>query len=329
MKKWIMLCLTVAVCFGVLSCTRTQPQADTSGRRAIKIAYAFGNMDENQNRILNAFRSAIAAINEKRSDIRVEFLYTDAQFSVEKQIADVESLIQQKPDLIQIAPVDTVGCIPAAQAVHNAGILVAEDRGMEDESIDFHFLGMDEPSIPPMIKEWLVAWLNERPNAVLKVGLIYGNPMQTLQLIRHDTIKELAVEMPDRVQILDERYGNWNTQEAMAICEDWLQRYPEMNYVASASDDMALGAANALAAANRLDDFLITSIDGTAIGAELVETGRIDMTVKALITKIYAICVDSLLAKIEGTLSDRYFTAGRDGLVTMDASNVATYKDMD
>jgi ABC-type sugar transport system substrate-binding protein len=324
-----MVCLAAALCFGVVSCNRAKSQADTSGKRVIKIAYAFSNIDENNNRALIAMRSAVAAINEKRSDIRVELLYTDSQLNVEKQIADVESLIQQKPDLINISAVDTVGCIPAARAVRDAGILVAEDRGMEDESIDFHFLGMDEYSIQAIIKEWLVAWLNEHPNEVLKIGLIYGNPSQTLQMIRHDAIKELAVEMPGRVQILDERYGNWSTQEAMAICEDWLQRYPEMNYMAAASDDMALGAANALAAVNRLDDFLITGIDGTSIGVELVETGRIEMTVKALMTKIYAIALDAYLAKIEGTLSERSLTAGRDGVVAMDASNIAIYKDMD
>jgi ABC-type sugar transport system substrate-binding protein len=150
-----------------------------------------------------------------------------------------------------------------------------------------------------------------------------------MQLLRCDIVKDLAKQVPDRIQILDERYGNWSTSEAMVITEDWLQRYPEMNYIATASDDLALGAANAVAAANRLDDFVITGVDGTVIGAELVETGKIDMTVKALMTRIYAKWVDVALAMIEGTMTDKEFNAGRDTLVAMDITNVATYKNMD
>jgi ABC-type sugar transport system substrate-binding protein len=329
MKKRVILCLAAMTCLCLLFACNRPGRVSNSGKRTIKIGFAFANIDENNKRILDAIRLAISAINEKRNDIFVEFLYTDAQLSVEKQMADVESLIQQKPDWIELSAVDTVGSIPAARAIHNAGILVGDNRGMKDDSIDLNFLGMDEYSIQVMIKEWLFAWLNDHPDTVLKVGLIYGNPIHTMQLLRCDAIKDFAEEVPERIQILDERYGNWSTPEAMAISEDWLQRYPEMNCICTASDDMALGASNAVTAANRLDEFLITSIDGTAIGVELVETGKIDMTVKALMTKIEGIWVDVVLAKIEGTMTDKDFSVGRDGLVAIDSTNVAIYKNMD
>jgi ABC-type sugar transport system substrate-binding protein len=329
MKKRIVFCLGLALCLSLVSCNRARP-AGNAEKRTIKIAYAFANMDENNNRILNAQRQAVADVNEKRDDIFVEYFYTDGQLNVEKQMADVESLIQQKPDLITISAVDTVGSIPAAQAAHNAGILVVENRGMQDDSIDLHFMGMDEYSIQTITKEWVLAWLDDHPGTVLKTGLIYGNPIHTMQLLRCDAIKDLAKEVPDRIQILDERYGNWSTPEAMAITEDWIQRYPEMNYIATASDDLALGAANALAGANRnLDDVLITGVDGTVIGIELIETGKIDMTVKALMTRIQAIWLDVALQKIEGTMTGKTYNVGRDALIAIDSSNVAVYKNVD
>jgi ABC-type sugar transport system substrate-binding protein len=330
MFKWFTACLVLVL--GFAACNRQQPASSgsTEGKRNIKIVYAFANIDENNNRTLNTLRNAFNTINQQRSDIHVECLYTDGQLNVDKQIADIESMIQQKPDLIFISAVDTVGSIPAAQAVHNAGIKVMEDRGMQDDSIDLYFRGMDEYSIQEIVKAWVRQWLDEHPGVKLRAGLIYGNPTHTMQLLRCDAIKDLAQEIPDRLEILDSRYGNWSTDEAMKITEDWLQRYPEMNFISTASDDMALGVANALISAGHdPNNWLIIGIDGTAIGAQLVEEGKITMTVKALMTKIQTECAQVMLDLIEGKIQAKEYNVGRAGLIPMDITNVAEYKNID
>jgi ABC-type sugar transport system substrate-binding protein len=330
MFKWFAACLVLVL--GFAACNRQQPASSRSsdGKKSIKIVYAFANIDENNNRTLNVMRNAFNTINQQRNDIYVEFLYSDGQQNVDKQIADIESMIQQKPDLIFISAVDTIGSIPAAQAVHNAGIKVMEDRGMQDDSIDLHFSGMDEYSIQEIEKAWVRQWLNEHPGVKLKAGLIYGNPVHTMQLLRCDAIKDLAQEIPDRLEIVDSRYGNWSTDEAMKITEDWLQRYPEMNFISTASDDMALGAANALVSAGRnMDNWVIISVDGTAIGAQQVEEGKITMTVKALMSKIYTECAQVMLDLVEGKIQAKEYNVGRAGLIPMDITNVAEYKNMD
>ena len=345
MKKILALALALSLVFSLAACggnggsssavSSTGSSAGTGGsaaadgqKRVITLGYAYANMDENNKRTMDAIEKRIAEVNAERDDIEVKFIYTDGQSSVDKQLADVESMIAQKPDLIQISAVDLVGSVPAAQAVANAGIICVDDRGMKDDSISYQFQGMDENTIKDMKKQWIVDYLEANPDVVLNFGLLYGLPAQVLQLIRNDDIKELAEEMPDRVKILDEKYANWSTQEAMAITEDWMQRYPEMNAISAASDDMILGAINALTSAGKVDDFLTLAVDGTKIGCQLVEEGKLDMTVKALQDKSYSQWVDIAIEAVEGTFNDDYYTPGTDALATVDSTNVSQYKDV-
>ena len=334
MKRILTLLFTFAMLLSLVACaakpsSSAAPEATSAadGKRNILIGYSFANIDENNNRTLKALESYIQEINTARSDINVSLTYTDSQGSVDKQLSDIESMILKKPDIIFISAVDVVGSVPAAQAVAKAGIICVEDRGIEDESITWHFRSCDEPSISNMIKEWVKAYLAANPDVVLNYGLINGAPAQVLQLIRNNCIKELAEEMPDRVKIIDEKYGNWSTQESQAIVEDWLQAYPEMNAINSASDDMALGACNALAAADKIKDFVVTSVDGTSIGCQLVEEGKLDMTVKMLPSLQMKDFVDVSIQSVEGTFTDTEYNCGTAVLVTVDQSSVAQYKD--
>ena len=311
----------------VLSFAARTP-ASAGEKRVITIGYAYANLDENNKRTMNAIEKRVAEVNAARDDIDVQFIYTDGQSNVDKQLADVEAMIAKKPDIVMVSAVDLVGSIPAARAVAEAGIICVEDRGMKDPAISFQFQGMNEIDIKNMKKEWLKKYLADNPGKKLQFGLLYGLPAQVLQLIRNDDIKELAQEMPDRVVILDERYANWSTQEAMAITEDWMQRYPEMNAYSAASDDMILGAINALASAGTLEGTVTVAVDGTRIGMQLVDSGKLSMTVKALQNISYSKFVDICIEAVEGKFKEKYYSPGTDALVTVDKTNVADYKDI-
>lgn len=310
----------------VLSCAIRG--ADAGEKRVITIGYAYANLDENNKRTMNAVEKRIAEINAERDDLEVRFIYTDGQSNVDKQLADVEAMIARGPDIVLVSAVDLVGSLPAARAVAEAGIICVDDRGMQDPAISFQFQGMNEMDIKAMKKEWIKKYLADNPDKVLNFGLLYGLPAQVLQLIRNDDIKELAQEMPDRVKILDERYANWSTQEAMAITEDWMQRYPEMNAYSAASDDMILGAINALNSAGTLEGTVTVAVDGTRMGMQLVADGKLSMTVKALQNISYSKFVDLCIEAVEGRFKEKYYSPGTDALVTVDKTNVDQYKDI-
>jgi ABC-type sugar transport system substrate-binding protein len=65
-----------------------------------------------------------------------------------------------------------------------------------------------------------------------------------MQLLRCEAIKDLAKEIPDRLEVIDERYGNWDTQISMGIVEDWLQRFSDLNFISNGQDICKLCASN-------------------------------------------------------------------------------------
>jgi ABC-type sugar transport system substrate-binding protein len=130
--------------------------------------------------------------------------------------------------------------------------------------------------------------------------------------------------MPDRVIILDEKYGDWDTEKAMNITEDWLQSQPDMNYICAANDIMALGASNALVAAQKKDAVLVTSVDVTEEGVNRIKEGQLDLTVGAQI-KDNAQMIDVILGIIEGTYTEPTYTVQQ--VYAVDQSNVDKYLD--
>lgn len=286
MKKTLALVLACVMVFGLAACGTKAPTSTTSevttaaasqpaasdNVKHYKFGYAFANMDENNMRTLKGLQMYAEELNAT-GEYDIELIYTDSQANVDKQITDVESLIAQSPDLIMVSAVDVVGSVPALQAVKNAGIITVDDRGCQDDCIDNKFTGFDEDTIGGRLQEAMKAYLEEHPDVNIKAGGIYGQASQSEQLKRVDYLKALAEEMPDRIEILQTQYCDWSTDRATSTVEDWLLRYPEMNAIFTASDDMGLGACNALKASGK-KDVLVTAVDGTKIGIQLAQEGE-------------------------------------------------------
>lgn len=308
--------------------TADAASTESGDKKVYTIAKSFANLDENNKRSMEMFEDSANQYMAEHPEIEIKIITTDAQSSQDKQISDVETLIAQSPDILIISEVDTIGAIPAFQAAKAAGIITMGERGTEDESVDIFFQGMDENSIMEMKKRFIEDYLEKNPDAVLNFGLIYGLASQTEQLKRNDDVIALAEEKPDRVKVLDKQYADWSTDKATNITEDWLMRYPEMNAISTASDDMTLGACNALAAQGKTG-FITMGVDGTKIGREQIKLGNQTMTVLANQKLIEGIRFDVCIGAIEGTFKDSYATAGVDGLVVLTKDNVDEYMDVE
>lgn len=283
----------------------SQAVAENSNVKHYKFGYAFANMDENNMRTLKGIQKYVDELNAT-GEYDIELIYTDSQANVDKQITDVESLIAQEPDLIMVSAVDVVGSVPALQAVHNAGIITVDDRGCKDESIDYKFTGFDEDTIGSLLQDAVRDYLAEKPDVNIKAGCIYGQASQSEQLKRVDSLIALAEEMPDRIEILQTQYCDWSTDRATSTVEDWLLRYPEMNAIFTASDDMGLGACNALKASGK-SDVLVTAVDGTQIGIQLAQEGEeYFITIGANQEQITRHMVDFWISLADGTYDGDY-----------------------
>lgn len=296
------------------------------GKREIKIAYSIDTIDETQQIAVDMAEKRVKELNEERDDIHLELTVYDAQNSVDKQITDVQTAIITQPDVLIFSAVDTVGSLPAAEAAKEAGILLIDRRPSdpEPEVYDVAFHANNEGPYTAATKSWIEDYLAANPETNLKIGLIYGNPAQTPQLARCDIVKELAAEMPDRIEIVAEGYGNWNTVEAQNLAQDWLLSRPGMNFIVCANDIMALGASNAVIGADMVGKVMISGYDLTDDGVQRIVEGTQTLDVGVNLKDTYQI-IDVAVAMVLGEFKDSVYMM--EPTYKIDASNVQEYLD--
>lgn len=329
MKKMMVMALVGILSLSAWGCGNSKQQDGTSdgngttdGKKQINIAWCDDTLDATRSLMLEACEDRVDEINKERDDIEVVLTYYDAQASVDQQISNVETAALKKPDVFIFSCVDSKGSLPCLQTMKDTGAAIIDIRDMGSDLADVVFYGSDEETYKAATTDWIRTYLEKNPDVNLKCGLIYGKASQTLQLIRCDLMKDLAKEMPDRIEIIAEGYGDWDTQKAMGIMEDWIQAYPEMNFVCAANDIMALGASNALVSAGIKDNVILTGIDLDG-GPELIKDGKQDLDVGASITDNDQL-IDISVDLAEGTW-DGGKTYTLDAVMRVDAMNVDAY----
>ena len=81
------------------------------------------------------------------------------------------------------------------------------------------------------------------------------------------------------VKLLDEQPADWDTKKALALTETWLAKYPTVDGIWCACDDMAVGVVQALKAKGLNGKIKTTGVDGTSAGIAGVESGDIVCTI--------------------------------------------------
>lgn len=319
MKKILALVLALVVAFAFASVAMAE-EDDT-----ILLGFASNASDENMNKQADAFCNYAEEWNAAGNTPRVETTVTVAEASVDKQLSDVDALIEMGCDVIYLNAVDLEGLIPAIDACNAAGVKVMETRGMTYEGIDVKLNGADEIMMAEMAFEWYDKLLTENPDLNLKMGLIYGLASQTAQLVRVDHLVELLQEKyPDRVEVLASQPCDWDAQKAMECIENWLQRFAgEMNCVVAAGAMMECGAAQAIIGAGEdLDNWVLTTTDSTADVLYAIHEGQVDMTVGIDPVLQGEICCDLCIKIATGEFTDSEYAIGSVLLTSIDSTNI-------
>jgi len=292
MKKYNVLVLVLLVVLSMVACSKKPAEgtsvtegtsAETSAageQRVIKIAHCAPDQDVAQKEFSDCIKANIRKINEQSLGYTVEYTIFNAQYDQQAQIGHIETVMVQDFDVLIVFGVDSEGTAPVVKQAHEAGLIVIDicNLGYPD-IVDMIFFGNNELLYADLRDQFLDAYLKANPELHLNTGVIYGSMNQLPQLPRGDRMLDYAEENPDRVTILDNQTGEWYADKAMSITEDWMQTYPNMNFVCSANDQMTVGIVQALKSAGKLDDFLITSVDCTDEALEMVSLGEIGCTI--------------------------------------------------
>lgn len=82
---------------------------------------------------------------------------------------------------------------------------------------------------------------------------------------------------PD-IEVVFDQTANWQREEAMALVENWLTTGTQIDAIICQNDGMALGALEAVKAAGKKDQIIITGIDAIQDALDSVKAGELDAT---------------------------------------------------
>jgi len=210
--------------------------------------------------------------------VNVELVTSDVRGStdaddVEPQIRLVADLIaHDKLDGLVIAPFDSDRLAPVVDKAVAAGIpTVVMDTPLNSNRL-LTSVVFDNFAAGRLMGEWVVRQLGGKGKA-----LILDGPQNEQNAV--DRRKGfLAGLQTGNIDILDTKSADWEIEPARQVTAAWLQGYADVNVILAANDNMALGAAQAVAAAKRTG-ILITGFDATDAGLTAVQAGQIAATV--------------------------------------------------
>jgi ribose transport system substrate-binding protein len=212
-----------------------------------------------------------------------------------KQINGVQDLIARGVKGILISPIDAVGVNAAYDAAAAAKIpIVSVARGSASPNQTIH-VAMDEKQIGRDIAEWTAKRLNGKGKVALLMGPSGAPTFKNLG----DGYSEVMAKYPG-VEIVFRGDGPLTRERGVKQAEDVLVANPDLAAIYAANDDVALGAMQAVNAASRKGQTLVTGMNGVPPALRAVKEENLAMTVELNPAEWGRLGVDVLAAFLKG-----------------------------
>ncbi|MFM9874191.1 MAG: ABC transporter substrate-binding protein [Fimbriimonadaceae bacterium] len=174
-----------------------------------------------------------------------------ASDSPDKQAADLANIATQGFDGLVILSFDPTAITPAVKTARDSfKYIVSVDRGLSEPLADVWLRG-DNEKFGSEAATFMADKLGGKGKILVLRGM--AGPVD------EDRVKGFKSVMDGikGVQILDMQPGKWSQDEAYKVTQNLLLKYKEVDAIWAADDDMAVGAAKALAEAGRTNVWLV------------------------------------------------------------------------
>ncbi|MCL5985479.1 MAG: sugar ABC transporter substrate-binding protein [Actinobacteria bacterium] len=205
----------------------------------------------------------------------VKVLSGDANYDVQQQISVVENFIAQKIDLLVIMGVDYEGSLPAVLSANEANIPVVEFLIHINPKGKSVYVGSDNVVAGIMQADYFAKVLPQNAKVVYMEG---STGRIDSDQRRDGFINTMKEKRPD-VEVLATQTGFWARDKGMAIMEDWLQAFPQIDAVVAGNDEMALGAIQALKDAGKAGKVMVAGIDASDEALQAIKSGEMTISI--------------------------------------------------
>ena len=249
--------LALAGAFGAMSAA-----ADT-----INIGVSFQGMTPYCLSCKEYLDAEVAEYKEQGYDINIEMM--DGQNDPATQIKQCEDFILKGMDVIILNPISYDGCAPAVDAAVEAGVpVITMITEVANQDQCASFCGSKHYDSGVMVAEHAI----EENGDAFKCVIIEGVMGIDAQIQRMKGFNDVFADHPD-IEVLAVETANWERPDAMALVENWIQSGLDFDVILSENDNMALGALEALKAAD-MADIPVYGVDGDSDALVQIKEGN-------------------------------------------------------
>lgn len=287
-KKVLGLCLAVMVGVSVLAgCSDSSP---LEGGKDGTDASAAGSEDQTADsgktsdktialfmtHMSNEFTITLSdAVEEEVKNRGYKYSVYDAGQDAATQADQIEQAVTLGVEGIIIEPVSVDGIVPAVKSAKEAGVkvVIVNQRISEPEAADC-YVGADAAITGEILMKQAVEDIGGKGNIALLLGPMGSDG----QVGRSEGFDKVLADYPD-VKVVFQDTAEWQTEPALTITENWLNAGKDIVAVVSQNDGMAVGAAKAIADAQKSGEIKVYGIDATSEGLQAVLDGKLTATV--------------------------------------------------
>jgi ribose transport system substrate-binding protein len=183
-----------------------------------------------------------------------------------EQLGLIDEVVRNKPDAIVLAPFDPKAMVPAVDKLNAAGIPVTNVNERLAGGDVVAYVGTDDYRLALATARYLLDAMRGKGNVVI----LEGPDNLPTSVARVKAYNDALKQYPD-VKLLASKSANYARTPALDAMRSFLRLHPQIDGVLAANDPMAIGAIEALKAANR--KALVVGINASREVIELVKSG--------------------------------------------------------
>jgi ribose transport system substrate-binding protein len=277
-----------------LSCNRAAPETTDKPKVALVLKTL------NHPFFVDMRRGAQEAAD--RLGVQLEVQAAEREIDVEKQMQIVENMIQTGIKALVITPSGSREIVPALVKAQNAKVPIiivdtrvdekaATEAGVHTET----FVGSDNYEGGKLAGAHVVSVTGGKA----RVGILEGIPGHETGDSRLRGFRDAVKDAPG-ITVVASQPANWERDQGFNVFQNMLQAHPDIDAVFAASDLMALGAIEAIAAAGKTGKIKVVGFDALDDAKKAIAAGTMDASVAQFPSEMGKAAIESVVKAIRG-----------------------------
>lgn len=253
----------------------------SSAMAATKIGVSMALFDDN---FLTVLRNGM--IEQSKGMDGVELQVEDAQNDVAKQLDQIKNFAASGVAAIIVNPVDTSAtqAMTDAAAAANIPLVYVNRQPINVDTLPDNqaFVASNEEESGTLETIEVCRLLKEAGKEDAQVYVMMGELSNQAAVQRTKDIHDVMAngKCAVKLNIIDEQTANWSRDQAQSLMTNWISAGKPFDAVIANNDEMAIGAIQAMKAANiDMKNVVVGGVDATQDALAAMQAGELDATV--------------------------------------------------